>query len=198
MDRLLVWAHKLARVGVWFGGALLIIASFIIGIDVLMRKLFSISIGGADELSGFALAIGSAWALGFALLDRAHVRIDSLYVVLPTRVCAVLDILGLCALTVFFALVAWFGFGVFQQSFELGARTMSPLATPLAYPQFLWVAGLVLFVLIAVLLLGRAMMALIVGDMRAVQRLLGSKTVVQEIDAELHGIDAPSETETKR
>ncbi len=66
---------------------------------------------------------------------------------------------------------------------------MSPLATPLAYPQFLWVAGLVLFMLIAVLLLGRAIMALIVGDMRTVQRLLGSKTMVQEIDAELHGTD---------
>ncbi len=71
----------------------------------------------------------------------------------------------------------------------LNAHTMSPLATPLIYPQFLWVAGLALFVLIAVLLLGRAMMALIFGDMNTVQRLIGSRTVVQEIDDELRGTE---------
>ena len=29
------------------------------------------SIGGADELAGYSLAIGTAWGLGAALLDRA-------------------------------------------------------------------------------------------------------------------------------
>ena len=189
MDRLLILARRLARLGVWFGGGLLVIASFIIGVDVVIRKLFGASIGGADELSGFALAIGSAWAFGFTLLDRGHVRIDSLYVVLPTRICAVLDILGLLALTTFFSLVAWYGFGTFSQSFALDAHTMSPLATPLIYPQFLWVLGLGWFVVIAVLLLGRAMMALMFGDMNTVQRLIGSRTVVQEIDDELRGLE---------
>ncbi len=189
LDRLLILARRLARLGVWFGGGLLVIASFIIGVDVVIRKLFGLSIGGADELSGFALAIGSAWAFGFTLLDRGHVRIDSLYVVLPTRICAVLDIFGLLALTTFFSLVAWYGFGAFSQSFALNAHTMSPLATPLIYPQFLWVLGLGWFVVIAVLLLGRAMMALILGDMNTVQRLIGSRTVVQEIDDELRGLE---------
>ena len=185
MQQLLGWARVVARVGTWFGGGLLIVAAFIIGVEVVIRKAFSISIGGADELSGFALAIGSAWSFAFALLDRAHVRIDSLYVTLPARVCAVLDIVGLTALILFMGLVTWFGYGVFAQSLEFGARTMSPLATPLVIPQSLWVVGLVLFMVVAVLLLVRALTALVRGEPATVQRLIGSRTVAQEVEQEL-------------
>ena len=185
MDDLITLARKIARAGTWFGGGLLVVAALIIGVEVVIRKAFSLSIGGADELSGFALAIGSAWSFAFALMDRAHVRIDSLYVVLPTRLCAFLDVLGLMALTGFMALVTWFGYGVFEKSWEFGARTMSPLAPPLAVPQALWVLGLVMFMAVALLLLARALIALITGDSRGVQRLIGSRTVAQEIEQEL-------------
>ena len=188
MEKLLTTARTVARFGTWFGGGLLIVAALIIGVEVVIRKAFSLSIGGADELSGFALAIGSAWSFAFALLDRAHVRIDSLYVTLPVRVCAVLDILGLTALVLFMGLVSWFGFGVFAKSLKLGAHTMSPLATPLAIPQGLWVAGLILFMLVAVLLLARAFMALLNGEPAVVQRLIGSRTVAQEIEEELKDV----------
>ena len=83
MDRLIALSYRVARAGTWFGCALLIAASFLIGIDVVIRKLFNLSIGGADELSGYALGIASAWAFAYGLLERAHVRIDSLYVTLP-------------------------------------------------------------------------------------------------------------------
>lgn len=185
MDNLIALARKIARAGTWFGGGLLVIAALIIGVEVIIRKAFSWSIGGADELSGFALAIGSAWSFAFALLDRAHVRIDSLYVVLPTRICALLDVLGLMALTGFMGLVTWFGYGVFAQSFALDAHTMSPLGTQLIYPQALWVLGLVMFMVVALLLLARALLLLVTGDSRGVQRLIGSRTVAQEIEQEL-------------
>ena len=67
----------------------------LIGIDVLMRKFLDRSIGGADELAGYALAIGTAWGLGAALLDRAHIRIDSLYVLFPRRLRLALDLAAL-------------------------------------------------------------------------------------------------------
>ncbi len=185
MDDLIALARKIARAGTWFGGGLLVIAALIIGVEVVIRKAFSWSIGGADELSGFALAIGSAWSFAFALMDRAHVRIDSLYVVLPTRICAVLDVLGLAALTGFMALVTWFGFGVFTETYKHGSKTMSALSTPLVYPQALWVLGLVMFMAVALLLLARALTALVMGDSRGVQRLIGSRTVAQEIEEEL-------------
>ena len=93
MDRLIAWEHTLARWGAWGGGALLLVAAFIIGIEVIIRKVFVVSIGGAAELSAFALAISSAWAFSFTMLARAHVRIETLYVILPLRLCATIDLL---------------------------------------------------------------------------------------------------------
>ncbi len=185
MDPLLGLARRIARFGAWFGGVLLIMAALLVGVEVVIRKVFSISIGGADELSGYALAISTTWALAFTLLERAHIRIDSLYVHLPVRLCALLDLVGLALLTAFFALITWYGYGVFQTSYALGARSLSPLATPLMLPQLLWVLGLAMFLAIAVLLLIRALVALLAGDLAAVQRLVGSRTQSEEVAAEL-------------
>ena len=85
MDPALTGVRRFARWGLWFGGALVLLAAVLIGIDVLMRKFLDRSIGGADELAGYSLAIGTAWGLGAALLDRAHIRIDSLYGLFPQR-----------------------------------------------------------------------------------------------------------------
>jgi len=185
LDRLLVLAHRFARAGVWFGGALIIASAFLVGIEVVIRRAFSMTIGGADELSGFALAISTAFGLSFALLERAHIRIDSLYVHLPVRLCAVLDVLGLVAFIGFFGLITWHATGVVGTTWRLGARSMSPLATPLILPQVLWLAGLLAFLAIALVLLARALLALIHGDVATVQRLAGSRTVSEEVEAEV-------------
>jgi len=185
VDPLLDLARRIARAGAWFGGALLLLAAGLVGVEVVIRRLFSVSVGGTDELAGYALAISTTWALAFTLLERAHIRIDSLYVHLPVRLCAVLDIAGLLLLIAFFGLIAWYGYGVFQTSWALGARSLSPLGTPLVLPQLLWVLGLVMFLAIAVLLLLRAVVALLAGDLARVHRLVGSRTVREEVAAEL-------------
>ncbi len=185
MDRLIERVHTLARYGVWFGGALILLAAFVVSFDVTIRKLFNISLGGADEFSGFALAIGSAWAFGFALLERAHVRIDSIYTTLPRPVCAALDILGLSVFGIFMSLMAWQGTGVFMESVRNSTVTLSVIAWPLRYPQFLWVAGLWWFVVIVVLLWIRAVLTIVRGDFLLVQKQIGSKTVQEEVNEEM-------------
>lgn len=182
-------AHGVATVGAWFGGALMILTSFVIGVEVLLRRFLNVSIGGADELAGYALAIGTAWSLGFALVHRAHIRIDSLYVLMPRPVAVALDLIGLVALAGFFALVAWHGYGVLVQSIDVGARSMSRLATPVAIPQAIWVIGLVAFLLIALVLFVSAAAALAAGDLRTVQRLIGSRTASQELEEEIRDIE---------
>jgi TRAP-type mannitol/chloroaromatic compound transport system permease small subunit len=189
LDLLLVYARKVARAGAWFGGALLLAAALLVGVEVVIRKAFDLTIGGADELSGYALAISTSWGLAFTLLERAHIRIDSLYVHLPVRLCALLDIAGLALLTALFVLITWYGYGVFLTSYRLGAHSLSPLSTPLVIPQLIWVLGFVLFLVIAILLLVRALMLLIAGDAPAVVRLIGSRTVTEEVEAELGGAE---------
>lgn len=185
MSVLLRVAEVVSRWGVWFGGALLLLAALLIGVEVLIRRFLGLSFGGADELSGFALAIGTTWSMAYALLHRAHVRIDSVYVLLPRGLRAVLDLLGLALFLGFMGLIAWRGWGVFEQSWEVGARTMSRLAAPLALPQFLWVAGLALFLAVAALLLAAAAAALLRGDFRTAHRLIGSRSVTEELEEEL-------------
>jgi TRAP-type mannitol/chloroaromatic compound transport system permease small subunit len=192
LDPLLGLARRIARIGAWFGGVVLIAAALLVGVEVVIRKAFSVSVGGADELAGYALAISTSWALAFTLLERAHIRIDSLYVHLPVRLCALLDIAGLVLLIAFFGLITWYGFGVFQTSWTLGARSMSPLGTPLIVPQLLWVLGLAMFLAIAVLLLIRALVALIAGDLATVRRLVGSRTLREEVAADVREIPDPA------
>lgn len=185
LDRLIERVHTLARYGVWFGGGLILLAAFVVSFDVVIRKLFNISLGGADELAGFALAIGSAWAFGFALLERAHVRIDSVYTTLPRPVRAVLDMLGLSVFGIFMSLMAWQGTGVFMESVRNSTVTLSAIAWPLRYPQFLWVAGLWWFVTIVILLWIRAVLTIVRGNFLLVQKQIGSKTVQEEVHEEM-------------
>ena len=185
MDHLIGLARRLARYGAWFGGILILGAAVVISVEIIIRKFFIMSIGGADELSTFALAIGSAWAFSFTMLERAHVRIESLYVVLPTRLCALIDVISQLIFTIIIALMAWYGFQVFSSSWSMSSRTLSPLATPLAIPQFLWAAGLIFFLLVSSLLLTRAVLALVVGDLDTVRRLIGPRSAKQELDEEL-------------
>src|SRR3990170_293960 len=148
--------RRFAQWGLWFGGALVLLAAVLIGVDVLMRKFLARSIGGADELAGYALAIGTTWGLGAALLDRAHIRIDSLYVLFPQKLRLALDLVALVLLVGFFAMIAWHGLGVVSQSWTSGSRSQSALETPTIIPQVLWIAGLAAFVMIGAMVLAAA------------------------------------------
>ncbi|MBM3523041.1 MAG: TRAP transporter small permease [Alphaproteobacteria bacterium] len=190
MDRLLRIAQVVSREAACAGGALIMIGALAVSVDVILRKLFTVSLGGADEIAGYALAIGSAWAFAFALLERAHIRIDSLYVKLAPRVQAALDLAGVAALGAFMALVTWHGTGVLAQSLRTGARSMSALETPVAVPQALWLGGLALFMAVAVLLLLRALAALARGDLATLAGMIGSRSAIEETEEELRAVAA--------
>ncbi len=190
MDRLLAFARRLALLGAWCGGGLVVLASALIGVDVAMRGLFALSIGGASELSGYVLAIASSWSFALVMLDRGHIRIDSLYVILPVRVCAALDVLGLVAMLYLAGMLAWQGGHVFEQSFRFGSRALTPIATELQYPQFLWLVGLAYFALVVLLLLLRALLALAAGDIATIRRIAGSRTAEQDLEEELQSLHA--------
>ncbi len=180
LDRWLDLADRLSRYAVWFGGALILASAFLVSIDVLLRKLLLISLGGADELSGYAFAIGTAWALGFTLLRRANVRVDALYSRLPARVCAVLDIIALASLGVFIGLLTQQAWDVLATSISFQARATTPLQTPLWMPQSLWVIGLGLFLFTLAPLLLRSLLALLSGDLATVRRLAGARTIEED------------------
>ncbi len=185
LDQLIGWVQTGSRYGAWFGGVMILMAAVAVSLDVVIRELFTLPVGGTDELSGFALAISSAFAFSYALLERTHVRIDSLYATLPTRIRALLDIIGLSVFTLFMTLLAWQALGVFTQSVRNSSVTLSAFAWPLRVPQFFWVLGLFWFVVVAMLLLLRSLLTLLKGDWIMVQRQIGSKTVQEELKEEM-------------
>jgi TRAP-type C4-dicarboxylate transport system permease small subunit len=190
MRRLQSIAAGVSRAGALIGGAMLLAAAVTICIDIFLRYAFARTVGGADELAGYALAIAGAWGLSMALLSRSHIRIDTVYVRVKSRaVRAALDVLSVAAFAVFAALVVWHGWGVLRLSYESGSRSQSALETPLAIPQAVWLAGLAFFFAVALLLLARALMAWARGDLDGLFRLIGSKSATVEAKEEIAAVE---------
>jgi TRAP-type C4-dicarboxylate transport system permease small subunit len=187
----LAWLERLSRIAIWVSGFAYILVCGLVAVEVLLRKFVGITLGGIDEISSYVLAISTAWAFSFTLLQRAHIRIDVLYNLLPTRLCAVLDIVALAALAWFTALLTYWAGVLFATSAEFGSTANTPLQTPMWIPQGLWIAGLVLFLATVALLLVRALWRLVQGDLAEVRRIAGVRTVEDEIQDEI-GPDVPA------
>lgn len=197
LDRLLQMMEKISKISVWIAGGFLIFAAVMVTVDVLARKIFSVSMGGADEITGYIFAAGTAWAFSLALLERSNVRIDALYQVLPRRVRALLDILGLLVLGGFMAILTKAAYSVFYGSLgwpfgetDFWSVSITPLLTPLAIPQGLWLLGLLMFMVTLLLVLLRSLQAFVTGDMAGVIRVAGPRTAQEEVEEELHMAEA--------
>jgi TRAP-type C4-dicarboxylate transport system permease small subunit len=184
LDRLIVQSFTLARVSGWICGLLLTVSAALIGVDILLRQTIVVTIGGANELAGYALAVSSSWGCTVALVHRMHVRIDSVYTHLSARLRALLDMVGLAAFIYFLTFVTFYAWKVLEQSIDSGTRSISALGAPLAIPQAVWLAGFVVFLLVASVYLLRAAVAFARGDLRRVRELLGARSVEEEMEFE--------------
>lgn len=193
MERLQNISETIARAGIYVGGVLLIFSAVLVAAEVLLRKFFDYSIQGADEYSGYILAITVTWGFSYALHRRAHIRIDALYVKLPYRVCCVLDLIALLSLLVFFSILSYLAVEVLLESIRLGAQANTVRRTPLWIPQGIWVAGLIFFVWNILLVSVRTAGFLIAGDYENVRALAGAPSVIEEMEEELHLTEHASE-----
>jgi TRAP-type C4-dicarboxylate transport system permease small subunit len=184
LDRLVAHSFTLARVSGWICGLLLTVSAVLIGLDIVLREIFVVTLGGANELSGYALAVSSSWGCTVALVHRIHVRIDSVYTHLSARLRALLDMVGLAALIYFLAFVTFYAWKVLEQSIESDSHSISALGAPLAIPQAVWFVGFVVFLIVAAIYLLRAMLAFAKGDLRRVRELLGARSVEEEMEFE--------------
>lgn len=184
LARLLHLADRLSLGAAWVGGALTLASVAVICFDVIIRKFLGFTIGGSDELSGYAFAISTSWSLAFVVLRRGNVRIDVLYQLLPVRVTAILDWISLVALGVFLVLLTYYASFVFETSWVQNSAANTPLATPLWIPQGLWVIGLAWMCVVLALMLVRASTALVTGDLAVVKELCGLRSSEEEAQEE--------------
>ena len=65
------------------GGVVLLATVIFILVDIFLRQFAGRGLGGSDEISGYVIAGVAAWGFSYALVERAHVRIDVLTGRLP-------------------------------------------------------------------------------------------------------------------
>lgn len=135
------------RVIVTAGGLLIFACSLLITVDVLIRAVFAHSWLYSFELSCYAFAIAVAFSLGDGILERTHIRVDVLYRHFPLVVRCIADVCAYTLIAVLSIGLAQHAYRVAVDSWEIGSRANSSLATPLFIPQSLWALGLILFAL---------------------------------------------------
>jgi TRAP-type C4-dicarboxylate transport system permease small subunit len=177
------------------------IAAFIFGVvfiglagavtvETVVRKVFNVSLQGVDELGGYVLAVGGALAFAVALAGRAHIRIDIVHDYLPRPLRIILNVVSVLVLTLCAAALVRMAWIAFSDSVLFNATAQTPWATPLRYPQALWVAALGIFALLALLQLIRIARLLLSRRFDTLDREFSPRGSKEELAEELDDIRA--------
>jgi TRAP-type C4-dicarboxylate transport system permease small subunit len=167
----------------------------LVTIETTSRKLFNVSLQGADELGGYALAVGSTIAFSLALMGRNHIRVDGFHELLPKTAQAVLNWLAVVSLAVFAIFIDWVALKVVADTLEYRSTAQTPWATPLIYPQAVWYVGLVIFSLVATGYALRATMLLFTGRTADLLHEFQPKSAKEELKEELDDLAQRSAAE---
>lgn len=169
-------------------GTIFVVLAVVVTVETLVRKLFNFSLQGADELGGYALAIGSTIAFALAVAGRNHIRVDVFHEHFPRGLKAFLNWLSivlLAGLATLFVVASW---RVLTESLEYRSTAQTPWATPLIYPQSLWYAGLVLFMLMGVGFALRATWLLLTRRIDELNEEFHAKSAKEELKEELDSV----------
>ena len=162
----------------------------VVTVETAARKLFNVSLQGADELGGYALAVGATLGFSLALLGRAHIRVDVFHDHLPRALQTLLNwisVVSLAALALLMAYLAWF---VIQDSRAYRSVAQTPWATPLVIPQTAWLIGLMIFGAVALASAVHVTVLLLRGRIAQVHHDYGPRSTKDEVDDELEDLKA--------
>ncbi|QFT30399.1 Tripartite ATP-independent periplasmic transporter, DctQ component [Labrenzia sp. THAF82] len=154
-------------------GVLFLLCAGLVLADILLRRLGA-SLGGTDEISGYVMAIGTAWGMAFGLVELSHVRIDFLRraIGIP-KWRMILDLVSLLALAGTITIVALQCWPVVETTLRNGSRANTPLETPLALVQVPWFAGWIWFALTAWLTFLCALALVYQGNFSRSEQVIG-------------------------
>ncbi len=130
-------------VAIAVGLGLLGCAAFVLT-DIILRR-FGSSLGGTEEIAGYAMALATSWGMAFTLLELGHVRIDLLRSRTGSFARALFDLFSMVVMSGVVVTIAIKAWPVMRRSVDMGSRANTPLETPLAWVQVPWFAGWVWF-----------------------------------------------------
>jgi len=179
----------------WVFGTIFLALAAVVTVETVSRKVFNISLQGADELGGYALAVGSTLAFSLALMGRNHIRVDVFHERFSRRWQAFLNWFSITSIAAFGIFVAWVATKVITDTLQYGSTAQTPWATPLIWPQAVWYAGLVIFALVAS---GYALRATLLLARRRIETLntdFHPKSAKEELKEELDDLANRQATE---
>ena len=159
-------------VGLFWGGVLLIACAAII-IEIVMQKVAFGVLGGTDEISGYVMAGLASWAGAYALIEKAHIRIDLAHRRLPKPAQTALDVLSLSGLLCVAIAILIYGARLLDRSWTRASASNTPLETPLWIPQAIWLSGWLWFALSAAVLLVLTIWAAALRDWAGASEIAG-------------------------
>ncbi|MEL6573283.1 MAG: TRAP transporter small permease [Pseudomonadota bacterium] len=131
------------------GAGLLLCAAFVLT-DIIMRQIGT-SLGGTEEIAGYAMALATSWGMSYTLLELGHVRIDLLRSRADSFKRALFDIFSMIVMSGVVITIAIKAWPVLERSIVNGSRANTPLETPLVWVQLPWFAGWVWFAVMSIL-----------------------------------------------
>ncbi len=171
-------------------GIIFIVLVAIVTIETIARKLFNVSVQGADELGGYSLAVGATIAFSLAVLGRTHIRVDILHERYPKSIQALMNWLCAVLMSALAIFLCWTAWQVVVDSIEYASTAQTAWATPLVYPQGAWLFGLSVFALISGFAAIQATYLLITGKQSVVIEEFQPKSAKEELKEELVDIAA--------
>ncbi len=139
--------NKGVALAVGFG--LLLCAAFVLT-DIVMRQIGT-SLGGTEEIAGYAMALATSWGMSYTLLELGHVRIDLLRSRANSFGRALFDVFAMIVMTGVIITIAIKAWPVVERSLINGSTANTPLETPLIWVQMPWFAGWVWFAIMSTL-----------------------------------------------
>lgn len=129
------------------GAGLLLCAGFVLT-DIILRQIGT-SLGGTEEIAGYAMALATSWGMSYTLLELGHVRIDLLRSRVDSFKRALFDLFSIIVMSGVVITIAIKAWPVLERSIVNGSRANTPLETPLVWVQLPWFAGWVWFAIMS-------------------------------------------------
>ena len=176
---------NLEKVAATLFGVVFLLLSFAVAVETTMRKVFNVSLQGVDELGGYCLAVGASLAFTLALISRAHIRIDLIHDRLPQGPRVALNVLAMLTVSATALLLLAMAYYSLRDSIALNSTAQTPWATPIKYPQMVWIASLGLFALVAAGYGARVLWLAASGRVDALVRDYSPRGAKEELKEEL-------------
>jgi TRAP-type C4-dicarboxylate transport system permease small subunit len=147
MQTFSAWVGRLA-LGLLLLGTVGMIASMLVGVaDVIGTEAFGRPVLGTLEFTESSMVLVVFGALAYAQERRSHIRVELLYTHVGARGKSFMEAITHIVAFIFFALIAWQGYGELLYSWEMKEATMGSVRFPLYPARFLLLLGVGLLVL---------------------------------------------------